>query len=470
MRKRAWRRRIAVVGLLVLVASVVGGGTAQAGEPLRFTDHRITLECGPLENETGVLVLFVESSEVFGAHADLAFWPTGTEPFEDPPSVFADFEATQTVSATDSAVSAEVPLINQAGDPQGSASIAATLTPLGGPEPVEDFREGNMWVRQEGTVQNLAVAGTAILPGGNEFSLDSCFANILDVTVFQTNPNTFVEQHAGIHVDCVIESESGFLTLFATDEERPPFAFVALDSAAEGLRVGDAAVTLTKRELSGTVPLHDESGEDAGAAVIDATLTPGERVSFSTQAQNARIKQSGRLYDVTGTVTFQPGGEQFALSPETCLAIDTHDTFAGHNPKGPKPGGKAPVNDAPESALPLAIGSRVTQQTGGAAEAPERECATEEFGAPLGRTVWYSVTGTGGPVTIDTDGSNFDTVIGVYTDTLEPLECVDDISPDRIGFSLQSLVTLEDTEPGATYLVQIGGFAAEFGTLKVAVS
>ena len=32
----------------------------------------------------------------------------------------------------------------------------------------------------------------------------------------------------------------------------------------------------------------------------------------------------------------------------------------------------------------------------------------------LGRTVWYSVVGTGDPITIDPRGSDFDTVVAAY--------------------------------------------------------
>ena len=35
-----------------------------------------------------------------------------------------------------------------------------------------------------------------------------------------------------------------------------------------------------------------------------------------------------------------------------------------------------------------------------------------EFG--WGRTVWFSFEGTGGPITVDPGGSNFDTVVAVY--------------------------------------------------------
>ena len=82
---------------------------------------------------------------------------------------------------------------------------------------------------------------------------------------------------------------------------------------------------------------------------------------------------------------------------------------------------------------------------------------------------------------MDTGGSNFDTALGVYVEGpegLEQVECVDGVFDDV--FSLQAAVTI-DTDPGRTYLVQVGGFGffgmgdeeedsgAEYGLLRVRV-
>jgi hypothetical protein len=74
-------------------------------------------------------------------------------------------------------------------------------------------------------------------------------------------------------------------------------------------------------------------------------------------------------------------------------------------------------------------------------------CVDPFFGElPLGKTVWYTVEGTGEEMTVDTTGSGFDTVAGVYVVAL----------------------TFE-TMPDTTYYVQIGGFDGQYGHLKVAL-
>jgi hypothetical protein len=98
-----------------------------------------------------------------------------------------------------------------------------------------------------------------------------------------------------------------------------------------------------------------------------------------------------------------------------------------------------------------------------------------DFDDAFGHTLWYSFTGTGEPVTIDPAGSNFDTVLAVYDDALNELACIDDNEFEPVGFTFQGALTI-DTEEGATYYVQAGGFLqffeeaeAEFGRLRLRI-
>lgn len=153
--------------------------------------------------------------------------------------------------------------------------------------------------------------------------------------------------------------------------------------------------------------------------------------------------------------------------------------------------GPAPDNDTPEGATPLDVGDRTTQQTKAAVLDPEASCSIvfeeeefeDDFGLPIGKTVWYTVEGTGGPITVSTAGSHFDTILGVYKsngDGLEQVACVDDIFDG--GFSLQAAVAFE-SELGQTYFLQAGGFGLfedpefpefssqpEYGLLKISIS
>ena len=86
-----------------------------------------------------------------------------------------------------------------------------------------------------------------------------------------------------------------------------------------------------------------------------------------------------------------------------------------------------------------------------------------------GRTAWYRYTpSSGGVISVDTEGSGFDTVIGVYTgaalNALGIVGCDDDS-----GTGLLSALMFPATA-GTTYYIQAGGFNADFGDLVLNVS
>jgi hypothetical protein len=132
------------------------------------------------------------------------------------------------------------------------------------------------------------------------------------------------------------------------------------------------------------------------------------------------------------------------------------------------PPGDPLVNDAPGAALRLDIGDTIQVRTDGATAQPELPCPSGdgEWDYPIGRTGWWSFTGTGGPITVDTAGSNFDTIVGIYRDdeagNFPVIGCVDDVD------TLQARITVS-TEAGVTYLIQAGGFNAQSGMLVLSL-
>ena len=72
------------------------------------------------------------------------------------------------------------------------------------------------------------------------------------------------------------------------------------------------------------------------------------------------------------------------------------------------------------------------------------------------QTTWYRIIGNGGVISINTAGSNFDTVIAAYfaptPTSTDPLPCSNNVSAGDVtsAISFQS-------ELGRTYLIQVGG-------------
>lgn len=97
--------------------------------------------------------------------------------------------------------------------------------------------------------------------------------------------------------------------------------------------------------------------------------------------------------------------------------------------------------------------------------------ATEEVGEPYisspNNTVWWSWTAsTSGTVTINTNGSNFDTVVGIFTgSTVNNLTSVA-WSDDAFGFFGPSEVTF-NVVAGTTYQIAIDGYSSATGSIAL---
>lgn len=240
----------------------------------------------------------------------------------------------------------------------------------------------------------------------------------------------------------------------------------------------------TDTALQGTVDLFEvETGVPDGTAVVDASLVSTGSFTNTFRARGVRISETVEEFDVTGTVDV--GGTTYVL--QDCFAVAFEGKEHYGSPQGPKGGGggRVPANDLPEDAVLLEVPSSTTVRTGAASPAPEAACSfvIEDEGepfeveVPLGNTVWYAFEGTGEPVTVDTSGTEFDTVAAIYDADLQQLACVDDVESGSFG-SLQAAVTV-DTALGETYLVQVGGFGyfeeegevfpADSGRLRITV-
>jgi hypothetical protein len=477
------KRLLAILASLVLVATVPT--SALAGRATRFTDHTVGVFCDGMSAVSGGGFAFFGASlsDQFGPDAFVDFWSTSDT--SGPPDLFRDFDQPVTVTWNGSVLAGSIPLLNSSGDPAGSATFSATLTPSGDPFTFDDrFRDGNHWHQFTGVSQPMDPSGTLSV-GGSTFSLDACFGDETTITVFETNPRSFVAHFSTREVGCDLSNangDSGFL--FTSLNEGEVFvdagAFPADGSPGTG---AFGSGTLTGGVLDASLDTFNfETGEPvAGGASIHLEIVgSGEPFEFLLKNATARLTAQGVTLDLEGTLTI--GSIVFDLG--ACVGVDGRNKIIETFPSGPKPGGKVPSNDLPSGAKLLSVGDKTSVATKGASpdrEAPY-ECLTfsfdgEVFEVPVGHTVWYTIVGTGGPVTVDTAGSDFDTVVAVYTSdgaggfTPVPGACVDDVPIQPFGRTLQAAVTW-DTVAGTTYYVQIGGFPESFpyGNLRVAVS
>jgi hypothetical protein len=476
------RRTIAILAALVLLATIPAA--VNAGKATKEKDHFVGISCDGIAptSGTGFLFLGVSISDIFGPDASVEMWNAASP--VGPPDIFRDFDSPVDASYVGGTFSATIPLLDSNGDPAGTGTVQATLTPVGEPFPIDDnFRFGNVTERFTGLVQPLAAEGTAMI-GGKTFDLGECFAEDTHVTTFRTNPNSFVERFATADTNCVVENADGTIAGLFIDASSPDEVFVDANLfegpgsplAANGL------VLLTDGSGSGALDLYNpETGEPvSGTASIDLALTAGDSYSYVLNDGSGKQVVSGQLIDVEGTLTF-PGLPSFDLTDCVAFAGEAKNSF--HNPQGPKPKGKAPANDLPAGALRLNVGGKASQATRAAALDQEADYPCMVFDDPFSgetevipveHTVWFRIAGTGSEITVDTAGSDFDTVAGAYVSDglggFTNIACVDDVPLDPIGRTLQSAVRFPTTT-GITYWVQVGGFPGfqSYGNLRVAV-
>ena len=468
-------RRVArLSGGVALAASVLLAVPVSAAPSQRVTDTEHILVCDELTGSGGTAHLFVVESEQFGSFADAAYWPVDAPPPSDPHWIAmtaeADFDGATlqaTIVMVEYVATPEEPPF---GDPVGDAVVEATLTPVGDPERYHfKDRFGNQVTRREGTMQHYSVEGELTMPNGATFDLSACQAIRDTYTEFRNAPAAFVGRFSSFNLSCEWETEDGFIGLFAVADEFGGFSeiFVA-DGEERYIGFPTEPVTLTTDAFAATYEIvaTDEGGGSVGTATASATLTAGGRINERFVDGPYKVHIVGREYLVEGslTVTIDGVATQLAMDETSCRAADVTVT-EHHSPRqGPK--GRPLPNDAPEAALPIEIGETVTvRNTGGTAPEPEASCVVSdvegEFEIPLGHTAWWTFSGTGSEVTVDTAGSSFDTVVGIYIDDggfLTQMGCNDDVD------SLQARLTVP-TEVGVTYYVQVGGFDGQTGSL-----
>ena len=476
-------RRILVL-LAAMVLAFTFAGPVAAAPAQRISDVQTVLFCEHIPGDDGTLFLVAVQSEQFGTFGDLGFWFPGGDPGATNPDWFAltssltfgegSIEGVYALYEFEFGPNPDEPPI---GDPVGDAVLSVTLTPVGEPVPYEiDRGDGNAQFRQTGTLQEYAVTGTVELPGDRVFDLSACEAYRDEFTVFSTSPASRISRYEDFQLNCTWELGDTFVGMFAFGDDGFAFADVFVSSPAGELASFPVSVSLSETAFSASWELatfdpETGPGEVVGSAEASATLTPtGERFREKFSFGDTTITQRGEVYAVDGVLSLDtPDGPlTLAMDEASCFAAEIQTTEHQSARRGPR--GRPLANDAPEAALPLAPGDSDTVKTLGAALESEAPCVGEFGGEvvefPIAHTGWWTFEGTGEPMVIDTAGSDFDTVVGVYVEeegTLVPIGCVDDTED-----SLQAAITV-DTTAGVTYWVQAGGLGDGSGTLVVSL-
>jgi hypothetical protein len=465
----------AVVGAALLVAMLPG--LVSAARISKFTDHFVSLNCDTTTVDGDYVRAFLDHG-TFGGGAGFDIWLAPAVPFEEPSSITGFTETDLVVTDTASGVeaAAAIQATDQVGTDLGVATLSAVLVPVGDPFQEPPPPKSNHHSATQITHQPLKGSATLTLDGTTYELL--CGGEILDFDVFEANPTSFVASNAGTSIACTWETEDSFTAFFAIHDAGGVFADVVVASAAGEAFTTSWIGSIDAAGLDFSLQLQEAATGDPLTATASATFDPiGDPVTSIITQQNSRQKLIEQALEPDGSLDVSTG-ESFTLDTEHCAARTFASHFIFSSPKGPK-SGPVPSNDTPDGAIAVSIGSQLNAQTTGTvleAEVPITTCP-EGDRDNLGHTLWYTFEGTGDPVTIDTSGSNFDTVVAVYTrdgDAFTEVGCEDDVAFEPVGASFQAVLTV-DTGPGVTYWVQAGGFRrfdsefAEAGRLRLAI-
>lgn len=467
----------AVVGRAVAVVTGLAGLTevAWAAPPIVTTTRLESFACEPVMGDGGA-VAFSGSLTGEGPDAYIAVWDPGSDPTVDPPTLHSDESfRVDRVSWDNGVVLGTVPMIHATtGEPAGEAAVRAELTAGPGETTIEraptrDWH--NQRVHQASAVQPAVATASVVLPGRGERTFSGCPGAITTVRRWTTQPDASVQRlDPAVFFECSATHPSGQSVFMAVEagSESAIWLERKVPGNDEPSVIGFSyEATSTRTSVTSTVPLYAPPDfEPAGHALLEASLTRSGQRRFVLAHQDGRKTMVVEDLTVAGTVRF-PDGTLFSFTGCSGERNTSHEVLT--DPAGPRRGGPAPSNDRPDGAIALVPGGSRTDQSRGAAPAAEvplwchdNPPYPEEL---TGNTLWYTVEGTGRPMTVDTAGSSFNTVLGVYArqgDVLVEIACVDDL----FGETLQARGTFP-TEAGQVYLAQVGGYASQFGNIRV---
>ncbi len=242
---------------------------------------------------------------------------------------------------------------------------------------------------------------------------------------------------------------------------------IVMDSTIDGDEFGGSTLAVTVSFTDGNERVESD--------IIFNTAWTWDSYRGNLQApediRRVAIHELGHVLGLTHPD--QAGQSVTAIMNSTVSSIDAlqSDDIAGGRLLYGAPG-FVPANDSFSNASAINMTGESTQVTG------TNVAATAEAGEPAldasdpgRRTVWWKWTPpSSGPVTISTLGSNFDTLLGVYTGasvgSLTPTALNDDVDPGLIRTSGVAFTAVG----GTTYSIAVDGWGGYFGAITLNVA
>ena len=199
----------------------------------------------------------------------------------------------------------------------------------------------------------------------------------------------------------------------------------------------------------------------SGATAYEVYRYASNDSTKATQVNAADI--TGRTYDDTATT---PGATYYYW----VIAKNTSSTSAFSSAVTGYRASIGPVNDNFANRIVI-TGTSVTVTGSNVGASKEAGEPAKLAGNAGGRSVWWTWTApTSGKVTLDTHGSNFDTLLGVYTGTsVSALTLIGANDDDPAGGTTTSKLVF-NAVAGTTYQIQVDGYGGASGNITLNLS
>ena len=232
----------------------------------------------------------------------------------------------------------------------------------------------------------------------------------------------------------------------------------------------------TRLALAATLALAGTGSAASAALAADAPASTGRpEIVLLDPGSNAPAKAAGeerRGNDVTAVYSTAIDGFTAVLDPADIARLKADPSVVSIEPDARVSINAAPANDLFVNASTISTsGGNAGTVTGTTAQ------ATRETGEPMplsanvwgssGKSIWYSWTApVTGPVTLTTQGSNYDTMLALYSGSsitgLTSLGANDDVSSGTLWSSVTATVTA-----GTTYRIVVDGWNNRSGSVKL---
>jgi hypothetical protein len=258
--------------------------------------------------------------------------------------------------------------------------------------------------------------------------------NTGDAAAMWTVGETFSDPANGISVYVSAATATGFQVSITTPSI-PPAAF-SKSSPTNGATSQSTSPTLTWGASAGATSYeycYDTTNDNACSSWISTGTTVS--ANLSGLSSGTAYYWQVRASNPSGTTYADGGSTAFWSFTTTAVAV---------------------ANDDFNNAITFSVPYANTQSISGATTAGDDPGFACLSNGQRYYTVWYKYTPTvGGTLTVDTNGSNFDTVLGIWAGTRGSLMSVG--CDDDSGTDVQSLITV-GVSAGTTYYIEAASY------------